>query len=159
MKNNNHILRKKGFSFAGSMALTDGVIKIDDWTDAAKESSPGIYCWVLLDQINNVEEVLYVGKYGKNLKKRFGEHINGFRGGSKSGIKKNNFLIKKLKATKTKIEVWHIKSHTFNKKYTSALGQEKLGSFSTEGHDEKDMIEYVTRFQQFVPKLNGTKGG
>ena len=159
MKDNNHYLKKNGFSFAGSITHVKKEVQVSDWTDDAIENFPGIYCWVLFDQMNNIKEVLYIGKYGKNLKKRFREHIGGFRGASNSGLKKKSFLVKKLKDTKTKIEIWHKKSYTFKKEYTSVLDHKKSGRFSTEGYDEKDMIEYVTKFQKFAPKLNGTKGG
>ena len=159
MKGNNHYLKKNGFFFAGSITQVNGEVEVNDWTVGAIENSPGIYCWVLFDEFNNIKEVLYIGKYGKNLKKRFREHIGGFRGGSNSGLKKKTFLVSKLNGTNTKIEIWHKKSHTFKKKYTNALDHQKIGCFSTEGYDEEDMIEYVTKLQKSAPKLNGTKGG
>ncbi len=55
--------------------------------------------YLLVTKINSIlDKVLYVGKAGKTLLKRCGEHTGGFKGGSKKDIKNANELLKLLTA-------------------------------------------------------------
>ena len=53
--------------------------------DAAK-SVGWVYLWIAYEG-DDLTNVFYVGKAGKTLKARCVQHIGGFRGGSKKGIK------------------------------------------------------------------------
>ena len=82
-------LRHLGSTYAGHLEVDqNGEIDATNWTDEAMANASGVFCWILCGNLFTHEEILYIGKYGKGVKKRFTENRGGMRGGSKSGVKK-----------------------------------------------------------------------
>lgn len=153
-------LRHLGFTYAGHLEI-DQNDKIDatNWTDEAMAKVSGVYCWVCCGNLHTLEEVLYVGKYGKGLKKRFDEHRGGMRGGSKSGVKKAAILTDLLENQGHSVEIWHKRSNSFLQQYVNIFDKPQKESFSAVSLDEIGMIKHVSADQGDLPPLNGTKGG
>lgn len=100
-----------------------------------------VYLWVT--EINSIpDKVLYVGKAGKTLLKRCGEHTGGFKGGSKKGIKNANELLKLLTAG-TKIAIYARESQR-----ATILGQDNISLCEAE---EKSLVE---RYKKLYPLFN-----
>lgn len=100
-----------------------------------------VYLWVT--EINSIpDKVLYVGKAGKTLLKRCGEHTGGFKGGSKKGLKNANELLKLL-TTGTKIAIYARESER-----ATILGQENISLCEAE---EKSLVE---RYKNIYPLFN-----
>jgi hypothetical protein len=100
-----------------------------------------VYLWVT--EINSLpDKILYVGKAGKTLLKRCGEHIGGFRGGSKKGLKNANELLKLLTAG-TQIAIYARESQR-----ATILGQDNISLCEAE---EKSLVE---RYKNIYPLFN-----
>jgi hypothetical protein len=99
-----------------------------------------VYMWV--EEIDDTPtRILYIGKAGKTLFKRCGEHLGGFKGGSKTGIRNATELLKILSAG-TKVGIYSRHSET-----KTILGQENISLCSAE---EKALINrYKGIFQLF----------
>jgi hypothetical protein len=155
-------LKQLGFTKAGDV---DVVIRNDvpdlnaTHTPFASEVKSGVYCWVLVNDTNKKEEVIYIGKYGKSIKKRWGEHRQGFRGGSGTGIKNAEYIIQQLAETDIRMELWGKQSHTEEFSYTNIVGTEIRKTFSTYSVDEEDLIAFYMQKNGKRPALNRTRGG
>lgn len=85
------VLRNYGFTEAGDIIVSDtGVPAFDLRPEWCKSGTLGrhqglVYLWV--DVTDSEFNIKYVGKAGKTLQKRLSEHVGGFRGGSKTGVK------------------------------------------------------------------------
>jgi len=150
-----HDLVAMGFEHAADVFIYNGVPDAM-FTDFGNEVSTGVYCW-LQQSADGTEEIIYVGKFGKALTKRFREHRQGFGGGSVSGVKKANYIYESLDAGAW-VKIYAKASATVEITYTNILGEEITSTTSTEGSDEMEMIKHVTQ-QQGKPALNGTRGG
>lgn len=148
-------LVQMGFDRAAMVFVRDGVPDAV-FTDFGESVGPGVYCWVERNQ-EGVEEIIYVGKFGKTLPKRFKEHRGGFRNGSGSGIKKSRYIYESLDSGST-VSIYAKASARCDIEYTDILGNTVRTTVSTESTDEISMIEHIT-VQQGKPALNGTKGG
>lgn len=148
-------LEQLGFEHAADVFVRDGVPDAL-FTDFGKTVCTGVYCWVQQDA-DGKQQVIYVGKFGKALTKRFREHRQGFAGGSGSGVKKAAYIYESLD-TGAIVQIYAKASARVPVTYTNILGKELDSTVTTEGTDETDMIEYVTQLQG-KPVLNGTKGG
>ena len=71
----------------------------------AASKAPSVYVWVLEHAASAMAQVLYVGKAGKGVERRFGQHQNGFVN-SKTGQKNGKFLTKALSDEKASVSVW-----------------------------------------------------
>lgn len=148
-------LEQMGFERAAMVVIRNSIPDAL-FTDFGESVGPGVYCWVE-HSLEGVEEIIYVGKFGKSLPKRFKEHRGGFRGGSGSGIKKASYIYESLDTGST-VSIYAKASASVDITYTNILGKPFTSKVTTEGTDETDMIAYVTK-QQGKPVLNGTKGG
>lgn len=149
-----------GFVHAGDFYI-DGKRKINvtNWSKEALIACPGIYCWLAYNPTGSEEEVLYVGKYGKGVKKRFAEHRGGMSGGSASGVAKAETIKELIETNGQSVEIWNKRSVQFSKQYLNIVGNLQKEAFSTESFDEVEMIKQVTTDQGAPPRLNGTRGG
>ena len=148
-------LQQLGFQHAAVVFVKDNVPDFL-FTEFGESVTPGVYCWVERNQAGH-EEIIYVGKFGGSLPKRFREHRGGFRGGSKSGVKKAAYIFESLDNGDT-INIFAKASAQSDISYTDILNNTIQTTVTTESTDEISMIEYVTA-QQGKPVLNGTKGG
>jgi hypothetical protein len=71
----------------------------------AAARAPSVYVWVLENEASAMAQVLYVGKAGKGVERRFGQHQNGFVN-SKTGQKNAKFLTEVLGVGKARVSVW-----------------------------------------------------
>jgi hypothetical protein len=78
-------LESWGFRKSGEILLKEDKIGAS-FTPVAREVAAGVYVWLHLN--SNSQRVIYAGLYGRTVRKRFGEHVAGFHGGSQSGVKK-----------------------------------------------------------------------
>ena len=58
---------------AGDVDVVDGVIGSNDNLQASEVKS-WVYCWVLINDSNKKEEIIYIGKYGMSPLKKDGEN-------------------------------------------------------------------------------------
>jgi len=152
---NEQSLNQLGFQEAAMVFVRDGVPDAV-FNDFGQDVTAGVYCWISEDTAGN-QEVIYVGKFGSALPKRFREHRGGFRGGSQSGVKKAAYIFESLDQGNT-IKIFAKASARCDIEYTDILGNTIRTTVTTESTDEISMIEHVTA-QQGKPVLNGTKGG
>lgn len=155
-------LQNMGFELSATADVSErnGVPDImPTYNSAASKKEPGVYCWVIRNTETNNEMIVYVGKYGVSVRKRFGEHLGGFRGGSASGVKKAQYLIDLLSKPEVEMEIWSKPSYAQEIEFTDILGNVGKKTISTYGTDEEIMISYVTQQQGSAPALNGTRGG
>ncbi|MBJ11113.1 MAG: hypothetical protein CMP66_06630 [Flavobacteriales bacterium] len=126
--------------------------------DFKTEKQPCIYVWVLKAKNNNDkckfhEKVIYVGKAGKGLKIRMGQHCAGFKGpfkgGSKSGGNKNKILYNLKDYT---IEVYYKEAIVF-KDISTKLD---LLNYSNNDMRFEDLTLYSFE-EEFYIKLYGLK--
>ena len=152
---NEQSLTQLGFQEAAMVFVRDGIPDAV-FNDFGQTVTAGVYCWVAEDTAGD-QQVIYVGKFGSALTKRFREHRGGFRGGSKSGVKKAAYIFESLDQGNT-IKIFAKASARCDTEYTDILGNTIRTTVTTESADEISMIDYVT-VQQGKPVLNGTKGG
>lgn len=67
--------------------------------------APSVYVWLAEHCDQNDAEVLYVGKAGKGVERRIGQHQNGFLN-SKTGQKNAKFLSEVLSVNGVSVSVW-----------------------------------------------------
>lgn len=150
-------LQRLGFTKAGDVDVTDGVIG-HNLTPFASEVKSGVYCWVLINDKNKKEEVIYIGKYGMSIKKRWGEHRLK-NPGSPTGHKNAEYIIQQMADTDIRMELWGKQSHTEEFSYSNIVGTKITKTFSTYSVDEEDLIAYYIQKNGKRPALNRTKGG
>ena len=150
-------LQRLGFQKAGDVDVTDGKIS-STLTPFASEVKSGVYCWVLINDINNKEEVIYIGKYGMSIKKRWGEHRL-HNPGSPTGHKNAEYIIQQMAETNIRMELWGKQSHSEEFSYTNIVGTEISKTFSTYSVDEEDLIAHYLNKNGKRPALNRTRGG
>jgi len=91
-------LESLGFTKKGIISIkqdkNEPDFKLSDET-LSETLEGNVYLWVVeIDELP--KQVLYIGKAGKTIAKRCSQHIGGFRGGSKKGIKNSVELLKLL---------------------------------------------------------------
>ena len=150
-------LERLGFQMAGDVDVIDGRIT-STLTPFASEVKSGVYCWVLINDSNNKEEVIYIGKYGMSIKKRWGEHRL-HNPGSPTGHKNAEYIIQQMAETDIRMELWGKQSHSEEFSYTNIVGKEISKTFSTYSVDEEDLIAYYLEKNGKRPALNRTRGG
>ena len=150
-------LERLGFQMAGDVDVIDGRIT-STLTPFASEVKSGVYCWVLINDSNNKEEVIYIGKYGMSIKKRWGEHRL-HNPGSPTGHKNAEYIIQQMAETDIRMELWGKQSHREEFSYTNIVGEEISKTFSTYSVDEEDLIAYYLEKNGKRPALNRTRGG
>ena len=102
------------------------VIQLDEQAHPAFErlqgisapKAPSVYVWLAEHGDQNDSEVLYVGKAGKGVERRIGQHQNGFVN-SKTGQKNAKFLSEVLSVNGVSVSVWARVANT-----QSLFGQE-----------------------------------
>ena len=142
---------------AGDVDVIDGRIT-STLTPFASEVKSGVYCWVLINDSNNKEEVIYIGKYGMSIKKRWGEHRL-HNPSSPTGHKNAEYIIQQMAETDIRMELWGKQSHREEFSYTNIVGEEISKTFSTYSVDEEDLIAYYLEKNGKRPALNRTRGG
>lgn len=150
-------LQRLGFTKAGDVDVVDGVIG-SNLTPFASEVKSGVYCWVLINDSNKKEEIIYIGKYGQSIKKRWGEHRL-HNPGSPTGHKNADYIIQQMAETDIRMELWGKQSHTEEFSYTNIIGETITKTFSTYSVDEEDLIAYYLKKNGKRPALNRTRGG
>ncbi len=150
-------LERLGFQMAGDVDVIDGRIT-STLTPFASEVKSGVYCWVLINDSNNKEEVIYIGKYGMSIKKRWGEHRL-HNPSSPTGHKNAEYIIQQMAETDIRMELWGKQSHREEFSYTNIVGEEISKTFSTYSVDEEDLIAYYLEKNGKRPALNRTRGG
>jgi len=81
-------LRQLGFNRSHQITLgEDGVPRFSVLKDASKATAPAVYIWLSHVTEAEVGEVLYVGKAGKGVTRRCGQHQGGFVAGKGAGGK------------------------------------------------------------------------
>ena len=150
-------LQALGFQKAGDVDVVDGVIG-SNLTPFASEVKSGVYCWVLINDSNKKEEIIYIGKYGMSIKKRWGEHRL-HNPGSPTGHKNADYIIQQMAENDIRMELWGKQSHTEEFSYTNILGTEIKKTFSTYSVDEEDLIAHYLERHGKRPALNRTRGG
>lgn len=81
-------IEKYDFFEAGEIVLDNDRIQFTYLGDNLGKGF--VYIWV--EQFGSTFTVVYVGKAGKTLRARFGQHKGGFNGGSVTGIKNYNLI-------------------------------------------------------------------
>jgi len=150
-------LQALGFQKAGDVDVVDGVIG-SNLTPFATEVKSGVYCWVLINDSNKKEEIIYIGKYGMSIKKRWGEHRL-HNPGSPTGHKNADYIIQQMAENDIRMELWGKQSHTEEFSYTNILGTVIKKTFSTYSVDEEDLIAHYLERHGKRPALNRTRGG
>ena len=150
-------LERLGFQMAGDVDVIDGRIT-STLRPFASEVKSGVYCWVLINDSNNKEEVIYIGKYGMSIKKRWGEHRL-HNPSSPTGHKNAEYIIQQMAETDIRMELWGKQSHREEFSYTNIVGEEISKTFSTYSVDEEDLIAYYLEKNGKRPALNRTRGG
>jgi len=150
-------LQSLGFTKAGDVDVVDGKIG-STLTPFASEVTSGVYCWVLINDTNKKQEVIYIGKYGKSIKKRWGEHRL-HNPGSPTGLKNADYIIQQMAETDIRMELWGKQSHAEEFSYTNIVGTEITKTFSTYSVDEEDLIAFYMQKNGKRPALNRTRGG
>ena len=150
-------LQALGFQKAGDVDVVDGVIG-SNLTPFASEVKSGVYCWVLINDSNKKEEIIYIGKYGMSIKKRWGEHRL-HNPGSPTGHKNADYIIQQMAENDIRMELWGKQSHTEEFSYTNILGTVIKKTFSTYSVDEEDLIAHYLERHGKRPALNRTRGG
>lgn len=109
--------------------------------DLKQEKFEGnVYMWIK-EEDEIPKDILYIGKAGKTLFKRCGEHIGGFKGGSSKG-KKNATELLTILEKGTNIGIWSRHSDI-----SSILGVEGISLCEAE---EKALIKrYKDKFSLF----------
>ncbi len=130
-----------GFHRKGTIAIVANKKHPTFVIDDPLEKHEGIvYLWVT--EINSIaDKVLYVGKAGKTLLKRCGEHLGGFKGGSKKGIKNANELLDLLTAG-TQIAIYARESEK-----ATILGQENISLCDAE--EKSPINRYMNKYPLF----------
>jgi hypothetical protein len=98
-------LEKFNFFEVGEIVILDG--KFDFIISTDNREKGFVYIWV--ERFESTFSIVYVGKAGKTLRARFGQHKGGFNGGSVTG-KKNAVLINKGLSEKNRYLVFARKS-------------------------------------------------
>ena len=98
-------LEKFSFFEVGEIVILDG--KFDFIISTDNREKGFVYIWV--ERFESTFSIVYVGKAGKTLRARFGQHKGGFNGGSVTG-KKNAVLINKGLSEKNRYLVFARKS-------------------------------------------------
>jgi len=150
-------LQALGFQKAGDVDVVDGVIS-SNLTPFASEVKSGVYCWVLINDSNKKEEIIYIGKYGMSIKKRWGEHRL-HNPGSPTGHKNADYIIQQMAETDIRMELWGKQSHTEEFSYINIVGETITKTFSTYSVDEEDLIAHYLERHGKRPALNRTRGG
>tara|TARA_B100001057_G_scaffold498694_1_gene606601 strand:+ start:5994 stop:6464 length:471 start_codon:yes stop_codon:yes gene_type:complete len=150
-------LQALGFEKAGDVDVVEGKIT-STLTPFASEVKSGVYCWVLINESNKKEEVIYIGKYGMSIKKRWGEHRL-HNPGSPTGHKNAEYIIQQMAETDIRMELWGKQSHSEEFSYTNIVGKEISKTFSTYSVDEEDLIAHYFEKNGKRPALNRTRGG
>jgi len=150
-------LQALGFQKAGDVDVVDGVIG-SNLTPFASEVKSGVYCWVLINDSNKKEEIIYIGKYGMSIKKRWGEHRL-HNPGSPTGHKNAEYIIQQMAENDIRMELWGKQSHSEEFSYTNIIGETITKTFSTYSVDEEDLIAHYLERQGKRPALNRTRGG
>jgi len=150
-------LQALGFQKAGDVDVVDGVIG-SNLTPFATEVKSGVYCWVLINDSNKKEEIIYIGKYGMSIKKRWGEHRL-HNPGSPTGHKNADYIIQQMAETDIRMELWGKQSHTEEFSYINIVGETITKTFSTYSVDEEDLIAHYLKRHGKRPALNRTRGG
>lgn len=70
-----------------------------------------VYLWIKTDKDNS--QIVYVGKAGKTLKARFTQHLAGFHGSSKTGMRHSKNLVNEIN-TGACFEIFARKSSSIN---------------------------------------------
>ena len=150
-------LQALGFQKAGDVDVVDGVIG-SNLTPFASEVKSGVYCWVLINDSNKKEEIIYIGKYGMSIKKRWGEHRL-HNPGSPTGHKNADYIIQQMAENDIRMELWGKQSHSEEFSYTNIIGEIITKTFSTYSVDEEDLIAHYLEKHGKRPALNRTRGG
>jgi hypothetical protein len=150
-------LQALGFQKAGDVDVIDGKIG-SELTPFASEVKSGVYCWVLINDSNKKQEIIYIGKYGMSIKKRWGEHRL-HNPGSPTGHKNAEYIIQQMEETDIRMELWGKQSHSEQFSYTNIIGKEITKTFSTYSVDEEDFIAHYLETNGKRPALNRTRGG
>ena len=98
-------VEKFSFFEAGEIVFLDG--KVDFIISTDNSETGFVYIWI--EQFESSFTIVYVGKAGKTLRARFGQHKGGFNGGSVTG-KKNADLINKGLSKKKRYLIFARKS-------------------------------------------------
>jgi hypothetical protein len=150
-------LQALGFQKAGDVDVVDGVIG-SNLTPFASEVKSGVYCWVLINDSNKKEEIIYIGKYGMSIKKRWGEHRL-HNPGSPTGHKNADYIIQQMAENDIRMELWGKQSHSEEFSYINIVGETITKTFSTYSVDEEDLIAHYLERHGKRPALNRTRGG
>lgn len=139
------ILAKFGFYKSGSFKQTkQKFLEYNQDPHFIDFSLPKVYVWL---EKSNKPEIIYVGKTQFSIKKRMGQHKQGFKGkerkSSCSGSKKHKYLLVALN-NGSDIEIWtrqsDVKGVIFNNNCYAAISHYSV--------EEEFFI------QEFQPKLN-----
>jgi hypothetical protein len=104
---------------------------------------PKVYLWIERTSSKQIE-IIYVGKTQYSLKKRIGQHRQGFKGrgrnGSLSGSKKLKYLLSSLSDMK-EIEIWSRNSE-IRQIVINDIIQDSISHYSVE---EEFFIDYLSQ--------------
>jgi len=122
-----------GFKYAGTIDIDNSgklvpVVSVKEFC----ENSPQVYAW------EQNGEIIYIGKGTNGIKKRHGEHKNGWNGGSKPGLIKAEKL-KLLIVNNGSIKVYAYKCDTFIME-TKMFGDNVSAQFSWMDKAEQILI-------------------
>lgn len=149
-------LKELGFKKAAWLTLTADLKVEPVFLPQADIDTPGVYFWVQLYP-NDTSEIVYIGLYGQTVRKRFKEHLGGFKH-SQSGRLKGKYLTSCLQSN-SYFEIYSKPSHSQVITYKSVLGEQVGTVISTNAQDEIDMLAAFYKEHGRKPVLNKTKGG
>jgi len=125
-------LKELGFKQAAWLTLTADLKVEPVFLPQADIDTPGVYFWVQLYP-NDTSEIVYIGLYGQTVRKRFKEHLGGFKH-SQSGRTKSSYLISCLQSD-SYFEIYSKPSHSQVITYQNVLGQQVGTVISTNATD------------------------
>lgn len=129
------ILEKYNFKPAARIYVSETGMNFELLDDQFKERNGMVYAWV------HNEQVMYVGKAGKGIRKRLTEHRGGMRikNGSTTGAR-NRKSINEIGGT---IEVWGRICNTGTLTYTDVNGDFVSETVSMESQEEAQFFDIL----------------
>jgi hypothetical protein len=118
----------KTFSLAARLYVENDQIAYEMVDDTFAEKRGMVYIWV------NGNDILYIGKAGKGIRKRLGEH----RAGSKIGTGRNNRLL--LEQCDGPILVYGRLANEGVKTYKDIYNLPRTEVYTTEAEEESELI-------------------
>lgn len=135
--NHMSVLRKYDFDLAGHISLDSNDDPVFDLAHHKfKCRTPQIYAWT----VN--EDVVYIGMASKGIKKRLGEHKQGWRGGSATGVAKAQLIRSAIQATGEPVKVYGRTCDSFSHT-VSVLGESQTIDISLIDREEDALLKML----------------